>query len=211
MAAIPPIDTNLPPVQPLITSPGVPQGQTPSGQYPTTIPAQPTTITPPPSMMSEIAGAAKEYTVARGDSFSTIAKAHGVPVSAIAQANPNVDSRKLKIGQVLQIPAPAAGSAFDAATALAGGAKADTLVVKTYVVKAGDTLTRIARVHGTTVRALRNANNLKTDQLHVGKKLKIPAGKTPAGAPTPGMESPVTPPPSGGMPEVTLPTSNLQR
>jgi hypothetical protein len=43
-----------------------------------------------------------------------------------------------------------------------------------YSVKAGDTLTRIAKAHGTTVRALRAANNLKTDRLLVGQKLKLP-------------------------------------
>lgn len=45
-----------------------------------------------------------------------------------------------------------------------------------YVVKSGDTLTKIARVHHTTVQAIRSANNLKTDRILVGQKLKVPAG-----------------------------------
>jgi LysM repeat protein len=45
-----------------------------------------------------------------------------------------------------------------------------------YVVKTGDSLTKIARAHGTTVRAMRAANNLKTDRILVGQKLKVPAG-----------------------------------
>ena len=44
----------------------------------------------------------------------------------------------------------------------------------TYVVKSGDTLTRIAKVHGTTVKALKAANNLTNDRIVVGAKLKIP-------------------------------------
>jgi LysM repeat protein len=43
-----------------------------------------------------------------------------------------------------------------------------------YVVKSGDTLTRIARVHGTTVKTLKSANGLDGDRLIVGEKLKIP-------------------------------------
>jgi len=43
-----------------------------------------------------------------------------------------------------------------------------------YVVKSGDTLTRIAKVHGTTVKALKAANNLNNDRIVVGSKLKIP-------------------------------------
>jgi LysM repeat protein len=42
------------------------------------------------------------------------------------------------------------------------------------VVKSGDTLTRIAKVHGTTVKALKSANGLENDRLIVGAKLKIP-------------------------------------
>ncbi len=44
-----------------------------------------------------------------------------------------------------------------------------------YMVKSGDSLTRIAKAHGTTVKALKAANGLKSDRIVVGKKLKIPA------------------------------------
>ena len=44
-----------------------------------------------------------------------------------------------------------------------------------YVVKSGDTLIRIAKVHGTTVKALKAANGLENDRIVVGAKLKIPA------------------------------------
>ena len=43
-----------------------------------------------------------------------------------------------------------------------------------YVVKSGDTLTRIAKTHGTTVKALKSVNGLEGDRLVVGEKLKIP-------------------------------------
>jgi LysM repeat protein len=43
-----------------------------------------------------------------------------------------------------------------------------------YVIKPGDTLTRIAKTHGTTVKALKAANGLGNDRIVVGAKLKIP-------------------------------------
>jgi LysM repeat protein len=43
-----------------------------------------------------------------------------------------------------------------------------------YVVKSGDTLSRIAKAHGTTVKAIEAANSLNGDQIVVGAKLKIP-------------------------------------
>lgn len=44
----------------------------------------------------------------------------------------------------------------------------------TYVVKSGDTLTRIARSHHTTVKAIKSLNKLTTDRIAVGLKLKLP-------------------------------------
>jgi nucleoid-associated protein YgaU len=43
-----------------------------------------------------------------------------------------------------------------------------------YVVKSGDTLSRIAKVHGTTIKALKAVNGLASDRIIVGAKLKIP-------------------------------------
>jgi LysM repeat protein len=42
-----------------------------------------------------------------------------------------------------------------------------------YTVKGGDTLAKIAKKHGTTVKAIRSANNLSSDKINVGQKLKI--------------------------------------
>ena len=44
-----------------------------------------------------------------------------------------------------------------------------------HVVKAGDTLTRIAREHGTTVKVLEAAIGLASDHIVIGDKLKVPA------------------------------------
>lgn len=47
---------------------------------------------------------------------------------------------------------------------------ADTI----YYVQSGDTLVRIAKTHRTTVKAIKSANDLSTDHIVVGAKLKIP-------------------------------------
>lgn len=115
----------------------------------------------------------KEYTVVKGDSFYKIAKANGLSVDAIARANPEVNPTQMQIGQKLQIPAtpPApVPSAIEKASAQASATANYTV----YVVKRGDTLAKIARNHGTSVKAIRSANGLATDRLLPGKKLKLP-------------------------------------
>lgn len=47
---------------------------------------------------------------------------------------------------------------------------------KAYRVKAGDSLEKIAKQNGTTVRKLKDANNLTGDQIIVGQKLQLPEG-----------------------------------
>ena len=140
-------------------------------------PATPITtpITTPAENVAATPATGKEYTVAKGDKLYTIAKVQGVSVKALADANPNVDPRKMHVGQKLIIPVsdttPAATEPAAAKVSKSEGA---------YTVKPGDTLAKIARAHGTTIKAIRTNNNLKTDQLRPGQKLKLPAGKTAA-------------------------------
>jgi LysM repeat protein len=128
-----------------------------------------------------------EYVVVHGDTLGKIAKSHGVTLAALNAANPGVVPARLKIGQKLTIPAggTAPAAAGVSATSMGGG--------ETYVVKSGDTLTKIAKTHGTTVKAIRAENNLTTDHIKVGQKLKIPA-KAEVAAPAPAL-APVAPAP----------------
>ena len=48
---------------------------------------------------------------------------------------------------------------------------------RTYTVKKGDTLGAIARRNGTSVKAIRRANGLKSDLIHINQKLTIPRSK----------------------------------
>jgi LysM repeat protein len=115
-----------------------------------------------------------EHVIMKGDSFFTLAKKYNVTSKAIAEANPGVDSSKLKIGQKLKIPAPTAGTAATAAHSPAG-ANGSSGPEQVYVVKSGDNLMKIAKNYAVSVKALRSFNALKTDQIKVGQKIKIPA------------------------------------
>jgi LysM repeat protein len=45
--------------------------------------------------------------------------------------------------------------------------------VRTYIVKPGDTVGRIAKEHGVSIQMLRNENRLKNDLIRPGQKLRI--------------------------------------
>ncbi len=129
--------------------------------------------------------------IAKGDTLSGLATKYHTTVKAIEAANPTVNPNKLQIGQKIVIPPSAPAGPADAT----GAAPAPlTNGEKTYTVKSGDTLTKIAADFKTTVRAIRTANNLTTDRITVGQKLKIPVKASapvepaPAAAPkTPGV------------------------
>ncbi|MFL2911224.1 MAG: LysM peptidoglycan-binding domain-containing protein [Limisphaerales bacterium] len=105
-----------------------------------------------------------EYIVLKGDNYTTIARKHSVTIAALKAANPAVDPNRIAIGQVLVIPAP-----------LLQKAEPDLLEgVITYEVKAGDNLYTIAKNHKTTVKVIRDENNLKTSNIRPGQKLIIP-------------------------------------
>jgi LysM repeat protein len=123
----------------------------------------------------------QEYTIVAGDTFSGIAdKFPGVTARQIMDANPTVQPTRLRIGQKIQIPPP---SINPSASGAVSQPQSTSNGQQIYTVKSGDTLTGIARRNGTTVKALRSENDLVTDKIRVGQKLKIPA-KTPAPTPT---------------------------
>ena len=147
-----------------------------------TPPLEASNVAPPvvvPVQAPEVAGT--EYVVVKGDSLAKIAKKNGVSVKAIQAANPGIEPAKLKVGQKLSIPASSGGAP---ASAMTGGpaSTGSGVAGETYTVKSGDTLTKIAKMQGTTIKAIRAENNLTTDHIKVGQKLKIPA-KTEAAAP----------------------------
>jgi LysM repeat protein len=175
---LPPIDASNPPVMipPVATNPPV--------------------VLPPVEPAAQAGGA--DYVVVKGDSLAKIAKKNGVTVKALQAANPSVVPTKLKIGQKLTIPAGGKTSADAAAPSVAAGGDTGTA---SYTVKSGDTLTKIAKAHGTTVKAIEAANGLSTTKIKVGQKLKIPSKAEAAAPAAPAVDNP----PAPALPPVSIP------
>jgi LysM repeat protein len=154
----------------------------------------------PVEPLAPVAGA--EYVVVPGDSLAKIAKKSGVTLKALEAANPGIVPTKLKIGQKLALPAGGGLSATSVAPTTTMGGETATA---SYTVKSGDTLTRIARTHGTTVKALEAANGLSTTKIRVGQKLKIPS-KAEATVAAPVAPAPVVDTaPAPALPPVSVP------
>ena len=94
------------------------------------------------------------YIVKSGDSLYSIAKKYGITVDALKSANGKT-SNLLSIGEILVIPTT-------------------TATTRTYTVKAGDSLWKIATTYGVSVNALKQANGLSSDLLSIGQVLVIP-------------------------------------
>jgi LysM repeat protein len=191
--SFPPVDTN-----PMVG--GMAQNQ---GYQPITSPATtaapvnpvdtaattPTAVTDAATTATTTTAGALEYKIVSGDTLEKVAKNHSVSLKALTSANPGIDARKLKVGQMIHIPS--AEAAKDTATpkvvksTKSSKTKASAKVRKseasdssksTYTVKAGDTLYKVSRELNVSVKTLRATNKLKSDKLHVGQKLTVPKG-----------------------------------
>ncbi|MDD3392467.1 MAG: LysM peptidoglycan-binding domain-containing protein [Bacilli bacterium] len=101
------------------------------------------------------------YVVKAGDSLYKIAQTYGTTVNDLIDYN-GLTTSLLSIGQVLKIPVE----------------ETNKITKTTYVVKAGDSLYKIAQTYGTTVNDLIDYNGLTTSLLSIGQVLKIPGAMT---------------------------------
>ncbi|HYG36933.1 MAG TPA: LysM peptidoglycan-binding domain-containing protein [Clostridia bacterium] len=202
-ANMPPVDTNTPVDTTYSNAPTMATAPVtsapPTYVDPTASLPNPGTTTQPPSTAPTTSmGMANEYKVAKGDTLAGIAKKNHVSLKAIQDANPGIEPTRLKIGQTIRIPAGGTSSPVaSSSSSFRSGTGSESLSgSQTYTVKSGDSLTRIARQQGVSIKALRAANNLKTDRIVVGQKLKLPAktGSTSSAASAPATTT--EPPPS---------------
>lgn len=161
------------PAQPVATA-------TPQAAPPTTAPAVENTPTvaataiPPTAVPPTNTPAQSTYVVQEGDTLSAIARRFGVPVEALQAANPNVNPDLLRIGTELVIPT--GGAPPPAPTAIQAATPTPTQTI--YIVKEGDTLTRIAAQYNMTVDDLVRANpGLDPDHISIGQQIIIPASR----------------------------------
>jgi LysM repeat protein len=128
----------------------------------------------------------REYTVAAGDSWWGIAQRFGTTTEIMSQLNNRTDTN-LKVGEILQVPAPAAPPPLEQSAAqtqevtsgnVASGGEAVITAASgfaTYTVKQGDTLFGIAKTLDASVALIRQANCLSEEAvLSVNQVLQIP-------------------------------------
>jgi LysM repeat protein len=197
-------DTNAPTTSMEASNAPVPPG---TATAPAPLPPVPNAA-PAPLPAPAPAPTESDYVIVKGDTLAKIAKANGVTVKAIEEANPNVQPTRLRVGQKLVLPAGGPSTTGSTAAAeTASGVASTTGGDETYTVKSGDTLTRIARRYGVTVKAIEAENNLTTTQIKVGKKLNIPAKAEAAPAPVNAPPAETTAPPAPQPEPVPAPSS----
>ncbi len=104
------------------------------------------------------------YVVKKGDSLIGIAKRFGVKTSILIEINKLHEDTALKAGQKLHIPIPQEDL--------------DAIDNATYIVKKGDTLSKIAKHFNVKVKDLKKYNKIrKKSVIHIGQVLILPLPK----------------------------------
>lgn len=111
---------------------------------------------------------ARTHTVRRGETLGGIANRYRVTQAQLRSWNRLPRSGMIRMGQKLKVSSGSAGPARGRSTVSAG--------TNTYMVRRGDTLSSIARRHGTSVQALQNLNRLSSPRaIKAGQRIKIPS------------------------------------
>ncbi|MFO7819966.1 MAG: peptidoglycan DD-metalloendopeptidase family protein [Halanaerobacter sp.] len=104
-----------------------------------------------------------EYTVRSGDTLYEIAEDFNISVKVIRNAN-NLSNHIISVGQELIIPK----------TGMGGGLETELYDIVSYRVQRGDTLEKLAQRYNTTTHRIKGVNNLRSNHLRTGQKIKIP-------------------------------------
>ncbi len=113
------------------------------------------------------------YVVKKGDSISKIAAKFKVSQSKILKLNSIKKANSIRIGQKLKIPASKSAVAEENVASEKTEAPVTDANATVYVVKKGDSLSKIAYKNGMTVSQLMKMNNLKNANIRIGQKLSV--------------------------------------
>ena len=188
-------------------APLMPPKDTANQNAPQPVLQPPVAVEPAPAIVEP--SASSTYTVGKGDSLSLIAYRYGVSSREIAELNNIKNQNQIRVGQKLLLPnyarteplaspkkSTASRNTITTVAAPVTAPVTTTTAGGTYVVKAGDSLSKIASRNGIKVQALRDANSLKSDVIRIGQKLVIPgaAASAPAATTEPAAPAPVIEP-----------------
>ena len=104
------------------------------------------------------------HVVKKGETLGKIAQKYKCSVTNLKKWN-NLSSNNIKIGQKLKVYPPENGGSSQGSVQSGSG--------KVYTVKSGDTLWSIAKKHNVSVDYIKKKNNLKSNELKAGQKLKL--------------------------------------
>jgi len=116
------------------------------------------------------------YTVKSGDTLSSISNRYNISMNKIMEWNNISNPDIITVGTQLNLRLNSGSSADSSSNSDSSSTSESVTPVSTsgsYTVKSGDTLSRIASAHGTTVSALKSANNLSGDTIYVGQTLTL--------------------------------------
>lgn len=131
------------------------------------------------------------HKVRKGETFNSIAKKYGVSPNSLRRWNGKGRKSTLKVGTKLKIYLPLTSetengeektekaldslSVSDSTTAVTPAPKPATKSQQPvyHTVKKGEHLSMIAKKYGTTPQKIKQLNNLKSDVIRVGQKLKV--------------------------------------
>jgi membrane-bound lytic murein transglycosylase D len=115
------------------------------------------------------------HTVKKGESLGSISKKYGVSVANIKKWN-NLKKDVIVPGKKLTIyrsGGPSSSTSSTSKSTSSSSSSKATTTAKTHTVKKGETLSSISRKYGCSVADLKKWNNLKSNTVIVGQKLKI--------------------------------------
>jgi len=112
------------------------------------------------------------HVVKRGESLGSIARKYHVTVAKIKQWN-HLRRETIHVGQRLTIYRSGAPMAQVGRNNNNNNNNAPAPTVRTHTVKRGETLSSIARKYHCTVNQLKQWNNLSSNTVRIGQKLKI--------------------------------------
>ncbi|HUT03152.1 MAG TPA: LysM peptidoglycan-binding domain-containing protein [bacterium] len=110
------------------------------------------------------------HRIRSGETLSSIARRYGSSVRAIKQAN-GMRTSRIRAGRKLLVPVLSKRSSKPSKPSAARLKWSETI---THRVKSGNTLFAIAQKYGSSVRAIKQANGLKSNKIRPGQKLIVP-------------------------------------